>query len=102
EELAGVRRQRLDVSALAFGVQRVERERRLARAARPGDHDEAVLGELELVDLEVVLARALYDDLVRLALRIVTTRTEATSHRPTPYGAHVQVSSWRTGERLKQ
>jgi len=30
EELAGVRRQRLDVPALSFGVDRVERERRLS------------------------------------------------------------------------
>ena len=34
EELARVRRQRLDVAALALGVERVERERRLARARR--------------------------------------------------------------------
>ena len=37
EELARVGRQRLDVAALALGVERVERERRLARAREPGD-----------------------------------------------------------------
>ena len=37
EELAGVRRQRLDVAALALGVDRVERERRLPRAREPGE-----------------------------------------------------------------
>jgi hypothetical protein len=32
KELTGVRRQRLDVAALAFGVDRIEGERRFARA----------------------------------------------------------------------
>src|SRR4029079_1795878 len=34
EELPGIRRQRLDVAALALGIQRVERQRRLAPARR--------------------------------------------------------------------
>ena len=42
EELARVRRERLDVAALALGVDGVEGERRLARAGEPGDDDEAV------------------------------------------------------------
>ena len=40
EELPRVRRKRLDVAALAFGVDGVERERAFARAARPRDDDE--------------------------------------------------------------
>ena len=56
EELPGVRRQRLDVAPLALGVDRVERERRLARARQPGEHDEAVARELYRDVLEVVLA----------------------------------------------
>ena len=42
EELARVRRQRLDVAALALGVDRVEGEARLARAGQPGDDDQGV------------------------------------------------------------
>ena len=62
EELARVRRQRFDVAALAFGVDRVERERALARAGEPGDHDELIARQREIDVLEVVLARALDDD----------------------------------------
>ena len=45
EELAGVRRQRLDVAALALGVDRVERERRLARPGQAGEDDQPVAGQ---------------------------------------------------------
>ena len=38
EELAGVGRERLDVAALAFGVDGVEGERGLSRAGEAGDH----------------------------------------------------------------
>ena len=41
EELARVRRQRLDVAALTLGVDRVERERRLPRTRQAGEHDRA-------------------------------------------------------------
>ena len=40
EELAGVGRQRLDVPALPFGIDRVEGQRRLARSADARHHDE--------------------------------------------------------------
>ena len=40
EELPGVGRQRLDVAPLPLGVDRVEGERRLARAGEPGDDRE--------------------------------------------------------------
>ena len=63
EELPRVRRQRLDVAALPLGVDRVERERRLARARQPGDHHQLVARDLDVDVLEVVLARALDDDL---------------------------------------
>ena len=66
EELPRVRRQRLDVAALPLGVERVERERRLARAGDAGEDHQLVLGDLEVVDVEVVLARALDDDHVGL------------------------------------
>ncbi len=58
EELPSVRREGLDVAALALGVDGVERQRALARAGQPGDHDELVAGDLEIEALEVVLASA--------------------------------------------
>ena len=64
EELAGVRRQRLDVAALALGVDRVERERRLAGPGQPGEHDERVARQVEDDVLEVVLAGAADDEAV--------------------------------------
>ena len=60
EELAGVRGQRLDVAALPFGVDRVEGERRLARAGQPGNHDQLVARQIDVDILEVVDARAAY------------------------------------------
>ena len=58
EELAGVRRQRLDVAALPLGVDRVEGERRLARAGQAGDHDELAARQVNVDVLEVVHPRA--------------------------------------------
>ena len=62
EELPGVGRQRLDVAALAFGVDGVEGERRLARAAEPGDDDQLLARDLDVDVLEVVLARTADDE----------------------------------------
>ena len=64
QELAGVGGQRLDVAALALGVDRVEGQRRLARAGEPGDDDEAVARQAQGDVLEVVLARAGDDEIV--------------------------------------
>ena len=57
EELAGIRRQRLHVPALALGEDGVERQAGLARAGQPGEHDHGVPGQVERHVLEVVLAR---------------------------------------------
>ena len=64
EELPGIRRERLDVAALALGVDRVEGERRLARARQAGDHDQLVARDRDVDVLQVVLAGALDDDLI--------------------------------------
>ena len=58
QELACVGGQRLDVAALALGVDRVERQARLARAGEAGDHDQRVARQLEVDALEVVRAGA--------------------------------------------
>ena len=62
EELAGVGGQRLDVAALALGVDGVEGERRLAGARRAGDNHQLAAGDGDVDVLEVVLARASDDD----------------------------------------
>ncbi len=62
QELARVGRQALDVAALAFGVQRVEGQARLARTRQAGDHDQRVLGDVEVDVLQVVRARAAHPD----------------------------------------
>ena len=57
QELARVGRQRLDVAALALGVDRVEGKARLTGPGEPGDDDQGVARQLEGDVLEVVLAR---------------------------------------------
>ena len=64
EELPRVRRQRLDVPALALGEDRVEREAGLAGAGQPGEDDEGVARQVERDVLEVVLPRPADDELV--------------------------------------
>ncbi len=56
EELARVRRERLDVTALPFGVDGVEGQGRLAGSRQPGDDRELVAGDGDVDVLEVVLA----------------------------------------------
>ena len=58
EELADVGAERLDVAALAFGVERVKDQRRLARAAEARDHDQLADGDVHVEALQVVLADA--------------------------------------------
>src|SRR5205807_1737742 len=65
QELARVGRERFDVAALAFGINRVEGERGLARARKPGDNDQAIAWNLKVDILEIVLARALDDYPIR-------------------------------------
>ncbi len=62
QELARVRGQRLDVAALPLGVDRVERETRLARARQARDHDQRLTRQPQVKVLEVVLAGPRDDD----------------------------------------
>src|SRR6185503_12176030 len=62
EKLSRIRRQRLDVPALALGVDRVERERRLARPGGSRDHREGATGDAEVEALQVVLPRTTNND----------------------------------------
>ncbi len=58
EELPRIGRQRLDVAALALGVDGVERERGFAGAGQAGEHHELVAGNLDVDVLQIVFARA--------------------------------------------
>ena len=62
EELAGVGRERLDVAALALGVDGVEGQGGLAGAGQAGDDDQLVARDLDVDVLQVVLAGAANDD----------------------------------------
>ncbi len=62
EELAGVRRQRLHVPALALGVDRVEGERRFPGAGQSREHDQLVTRQVQRDVLEVVLTGAVDDE----------------------------------------
>ena len=62
QKLARVSRQRFDVAALAFRVQRVERERRLARARQSRDHDQPVPRQIEIDVFQIVRACAPHSD----------------------------------------
>ena len=68
EELPGIGRQALDVPPLPLGVDRVERQARLARPAQPGDHHQPVARNVDVDRLQVVLARAA--DLDELLLHV--------------------------------
>ncbi len=58
EELARIGREALDIAALAFGIDGVEREARLSAARQAGDDDELVARQLDIDALEVMLAGA--------------------------------------------
>ena len=60
DESLRIARERFHVPALAFGVDRVEGQARLAGSGQPGHHDETVARDLERDVLEVVDARALH------------------------------------------
>ena len=64
QELPRVGGERLHVTALAFGVDGVERQRGLARAAQTRDHGEAIARDFHVNVLEIVLARPVDRDLI--------------------------------------
>jgi len=66
EELPGVRGEGLNVPALPFGIERVERECGFAGAGDTGDDDELVAGDLHTDIFEVVLAGTFDDDIFHL------------------------------------
>ena len=71
QELPGVGRQRLDIAALALGVDRVEGERRLARPAHARDDGQPAGGQFEADVLQVMRAGSADDDAGRLGPDLV-------------------------------
>src|SRR5262249_16312610 len=93
EELARVGGERLDVPPLPLGVDRVEREARLARAREPGDHDQGVARQLDGDVLEVVLTGTGYEDSLRGGHQTQSTQAnrrslplDSSTHRGFPAG----------------
>ncbi len=58
QELPGIGGQRFDVAALAFGVDRVECERRFAGTGQPGNHDQLFARQAQVDVAQVVGPRA--------------------------------------------
>jgi len=73
EEVSSIGRETLDVSALPFGVDRLERERGLARAREAGDDGKGLSRDRDVDILEVVFLRTAYFDGV-LAHRLIAER----------------------------
>ncbi len=83
EELPGVRREGLDVAALALRIDGVERQRRFARPGEAGEDDQRVPGQLQRDVPEVVLPGAVDDEgvgaHVRRVYRAARTRLTRTA-----------------------
>ena len=70
QELTGVGRERLDVAALALGVDGVEGEGGLPRPRQPGEDDQPVPGQVEGDVAQIVLAGPANDQTVGHPVRI--------------------------------
>jgi hypothetical protein len=82
EELPRIGRQRLDVSPLTLGEDRVERQARLARAGQAGEHDHRLARQVEADIAEVVLACATDDQAVGHASPWQTTEDKRRTGTP--------------------
>ena len=63
QELAGIGRQALDITALALGIDGVERQAGLARARQAGQDGQRVARDLDVDILEIVFASAADGDI---------------------------------------
>src|SRR5205085_2822383 len=74
EELARVRRERLDVPPLALGEDRVEGQAGLPGPAQAGEDDQGVPRQVDRDVLQVVLTRSAHDQTVRHKLTLSRSR----------------------------
>ena len=63
EELSGISRQALDITALPLGIERVKSQRRLSRTRKSGDYNQLVARYLDVDVLKIVDACALYKNI---------------------------------------
>ena len=56
KKLPNVGRKCLHIATLAFGIERVESERRFSRTRWTSDHRESVVGDVEVERLQIVLS----------------------------------------------
>ena len=91
QELARVSGEALHVPALAFRIDGVEGEGRLARSRQPGNHHELVPGDLEVDIFQIVLAAAFYDDLVHGEVK------ENPYYTTSPWGSKALLSDGNAG-----
>ena len=70
EKLSGIGTERLDIFALAFGVDRVKCQRTLARTAQTGHHHELIPRDLDIDILQVVFTRPCDADHFRLTHKL--------------------------------
>ena len=54
EKLSSVRRETLDVAALPFRIECIQRQARLAAATDPADHDQLPMRNVQVHTLEIV------------------------------------------------
>ncbi len=80
QELAGIGGERFHVAPLAFGIDGVERQRRLAGAGEAGQHHQSVARDFEIDVLEVVLARAADGDRTAVGGLLAAVRLENFIH----------------------
>ena len=71
EELSGIGGERLDIAALPFGVEGIERQRTLAAAADTGDDYKGVFGYFKVDIFQIVFTRTENFDLIHPNLSAV-------------------------------
>ena len=69
QELPRIGRQRFDVASLPFGIQRIERQRRLARTRQAGDDNQPVARQVD-VDVAQVVGAGPADSQTLHSLRV--------------------------------
>ena len=87
EKLPRIGREALDIAPLAFSVQDIESQTRLARPTDPGHHRQLAQGNLHIDVFEIVLARASYPNRV-------ATRPVGFQSCPPRMGISGQVERW--------
>jgi hypothetical protein len=91
QELARVGGQRLDITALPLGIDRVEGERRLAGSRQAGDDDQLIARQVDVDILQIVNAGAAHRDpvMTHVYSREFLGNVKRSFYRSTPAGCLV-------------